>query len=527
MNGPRTLCYVRAPGRSRPFSPVQLEPRLPPRRLSRALVSDPDPATIWHRFRTELRRAVSDSTWHIWLERVTLPRARRHDARRSRRPTTSAPGSRPLRAALLNALRRDRDRPGRARARSSRPSEHARGRAPAPRARNAPPVAQELNPRLTFDQFVIGDSNRLAHAAALAVAEMPGLAYNPLFICGPPGLGKTHLLHSIANYVHEHGAGLTVRYTTAEAFTDHFVGALQRRRHRGLQGRLPRRRRPARRRRPVPAEQGQDRAGVLPHLQRAAPGRRADRADLRPPAARPRRARGPAARALRGRPGVRRRARRTRATRLTILRKRVAQDDVGEVDPARAGADRRPRRREHPRARGRADPRRRLRLADRPRRSPPSSPPRSSPASIPSCKPAASRTVARDPGADRATAFGVSMDDLLSASRAAAGRLARQVAMYLARELTDADAAGDRPRLRQPQPHDRHARLQAHGRADRRPTARPTRPCAASPRELGGELMRSGAPDRLRQFIAQAVSRALRSARSPRLVHTMNSPDDH
>ena len=88
-------------------------------------------------------------------------------------------------------------------------------------------AAQELNPRLTFDQFVIGDCNRLAHAAALAVAEMPGLAYNPLFICGPPGLGKTHLLHSIANYVAEHGGGLTVRYTTVEAFTDHFVGAIQ------------------------------------------------------------------------------------------------------------------------------------------------------------------------------------------------------------------------------------------------------------------------------------------------------------
>src|SRR5205823_6181263 len=65
-----------------------------------------------------------------------------------------------------------------------------------------------------------------AHAAALAVAEMPALTYNPLFICGPPGLGKTHLLHSIANYVTEHGDGLAVRYTTGEAFTDHFVGAL-------------------------------------------------------------------------------------------------------------------------------------------------------------------------------------------------------------------------------------------------------------------------------------------------------------
>ena len=73
---------------------------------------------------------------------------------------------------------------------------------------------------------MIGDSNRLAHGAALAVAEMPALAYNPLFICGPPGLGKTHLLHSIANYVAAYGDGLTVRYTTVEAFTNHFIGAL-------------------------------------------------------------------------------------------------------------------------------------------------------------------------------------------------------------------------------------------------------------------------------------------------------------
>ena len=79
---------------------------------------------------------------------------------------------------------------------------------------------RRFNPRFTFDQFVIGDANRFAHAAALAVAELPGLAYNPLFICGPPGLGKTHLLHSIGNYVRDHGGGLTVRYTTVEAFTE-------------------------------------------------------------------------------------------------------------------------------------------------------------------------------------------------------------------------------------------------------------------------------------------------------------------
>jgi chromosomal replication initiator protein len=82
------------------------------------------------------------------------------------------------------------------------------------------------NPKLTFDQFVIGDCNRLAHAAALTVAEMPAQAYNPLFICGPPGVGKTHLLNSIANLLLSHNPGLTVRCTTGEAFTNEFLGAL-------------------------------------------------------------------------------------------------------------------------------------------------------------------------------------------------------------------------------------------------------------------------------------------------------------
>ena len=82
------------------------------------------------------------------------------------------------------------------------------------------------NPKLNFDQFVIGDSNRLAHAAALTVAEMPAQAYNPLFICGPPGVGKTHLLSSIAGLLLSHNPGLAVRCTTGEAFTNEFLGAL-------------------------------------------------------------------------------------------------------------------------------------------------------------------------------------------------------------------------------------------------------------------------------------------------------------
>ena len=101
----------------------------------------------------------------------------------------------------------------------------------APRAPRAEPGPRAgLNPKYTFEQFVIGDSNRLAHAAALAVAELPAQAYNPLFIYGPPGVGKTHLLHSVGNYVHAYGGGLTVRYTTAEEFTNAFLAALHARR---------------------------------------------------------------------------------------------------------------------------------------------------------------------------------------------------------------------------------------------------------------------------------------------------------
>jgi chromosomal replication initiator protein len=99
------------------------------------------------------------------------------------------------------------------------------------------PEAGGLNPKYTFDLFVIGSSNRFAHAAALAVAEAPAQAYNPLFIYGGTGLGKTHLLQAIAQYVAEHTRDLSLRYVTSETFMNDFINSLRDKRIEGFKQR--------------------------------------------------------------------------------------------------------------------------------------------------------------------------------------------------------------------------------------------------------------------------------------------------
>jgi chromosomal replication initiator protein len=187
------------------------------------------PDQIWNDIREELRGETPDFKFAIWIEPLELagvsgrtlyvrapehirtsvserylPLLRRAAARRFDRravvqvvgagwtaPPETGPGDRPLES----------------------PADGA--------------AAGPLNPKYTFEQFVIGEGNRFAHAASLAVAELPAQAYNPLFLHGPPGLGKTHLLHAIGNFVQRYGAGLRVRYATSEGFTTEFVEAVR------------------------------------------------------------------------------------------------------------------------------------------------------------------------------------------------------------------------------------------------------------------------------------------------------------
>jgi chromosomal replication initiator protein len=182
---------------------------------------------LWDDIRDELRRDTPDFKFHLWIEPLELAavhgktlyvRAPEHIR------TSVAERYLPL---LRRAATRRFD---------SQATVEVVGPAWSAPADDQPvtpedtPRAARLNPKYSFDQFVIGEGNRFAHAASLAVAELPAQAYNPLFLHGRPGLGKTHLLHAIGNYVQRYGSGLRVRYATIEEFTTNFVDAVRRHR---------------------------------------------------------------------------------------------------------------------------------------------------------------------------------------------------------------------------------------------------------------------------------------------------------
>jgi chromosomal replication initiator protein len=204
-------------------------------------------ATLWEAVSGRLRGALNEKTFDNWFSEVvpvavdddvlvlgvpndfTLEWIEGHFAELIRAAMKDATGSErrlglsvqpPPAAAPLSAGSRDG---------ASRP---------APGVTITPPVnTGGINPKYTFDSFVIGSSNRFAHAAALAVAEAPGQAFNPLFIYAPTGLGKTHLLQAIANYVARHASDLSVCYVTSETFVNDFINSLRDKRIEGFKQR--------------------------------------------------------------------------------------------------------------------------------------------------------------------------------------------------------------------------------------------------------------------------------------------------
>jgi chromosomal replication initiator protein len=199
---------------------------------------------IWSQVQGKLAAAVDDSTYRVWLEplrprllsaeAITLeasPQACGWVRERFGRLLQTCAAAVLGPNATVEVVPHDAplaDCPGRTPRNSDPPAPATRRgkRLLPPALEHGGPPSPLGNPRFSFEHFVIGDCNRLAHAAALAVAELPGQAYNPLFICGPPGVGKTHLLRSIASMLLAYNPGLSVRTSTGEAFTNDFQAAL-------------------------------------------------------------------------------------------------------------------------------------------------------------------------------------------------------------------------------------------------------------------------------------------------------------
>jgi chromosomal replication initiator protein len=206
---------------------------------------EPPAGDLWNDVADRLKEALNDTTYRTWFDQVaggevsaeavflTVPNDFTRDwieahflglVQAAVREFTG--DERPVRL----VVRDERERVEEVTAAAS----SAAGAPARPKART---TYEGLNTKYTFDSFVIGSSNRFAHAAALAVAEAPAQAYNPLFIYGGTGLGKTHLLQAVGQYVAEHSSGLPVRYVTSETFMNDFINSLRDKRIEGFKQR--------------------------------------------------------------------------------------------------------------------------------------------------------------------------------------------------------------------------------------------------------------------------------------------------
>jgi len=202
---------------------------------------DKQAETIWRRAKESIRSSLSSATYEIWFDKtdsagmeentflLAAPNAFTKDTIETRylplieNSIQEVLGEQTdVRIVVSPQTSGDEEKPG------VDTGPHPAAGVPAARA------AFPLNAGYTFERFVIGSSNRFAHAAALAVAEAPAAAYNPLFIYGGVGLGKTHLLQAIGHYVATNSPGMTVKYLTIEMFTNDFINSLRDKRIEGF-----------------------------------------------------------------------------------------------------------------------------------------------------------------------------------------------------------------------------------------------------------------------------------------------------